>query len=124
MKVCIVEDDEAIRIVMKRLLKKKFSAITEIGECDSAEKALRDIPPFAPDIILVDITLPGMDGIELIIKLRPHCPKAGILVLTGHEIDRFEQTALDAGANGIVSKMDHERLLSFVKKLLARGSLK
>jgi DNA-binding NarL/FixJ family response regulator len=118
MKVYIVEDDEAMRIVLKRLLKRNFSSITAIGEAGSADKAIIEIPPFAPDVVLVDISLPGMDGIELIPILRKQCHNTGFLVLTGHEIDQYKQIALDAGADGIVSKMDDDGLLQAIKELL------
>lgn len=118
MKVYIVEDDEAIRMILKRLLKKNFKTISAIGESEYADKALREVPSFAPDILLVDISLPGTDGIELIKRLRPQCRDAGILVLTGHEIEQFKQAALNAGADGIVSKMDNDELLRSIEKLL------
>jgi DNA-binding NarL/FixJ family response regulator len=117
-KVYIVEDDEAMRIILKRLLKRNFSSITAIGESSSADKAIKEIPSFAPDVVLVDISLPGMDGIELIPKLRQQCHNTGILVLTGHEIDQYKQVALNAGANGIVSKMDDDGLLLAIRKFL------
>lgn len=118
MKVYIVEDDESMRIVLKRLLKKNFHSITAIGECGSADTAIKEIPSFAPDIVLVDISLPGMDGIELIPILRQQYHNTGILVLTGHEIDQYKQIAFDAGANGIVSKMDDDGLLHAIRELL------
>jgi DNA-binding NarL/FixJ family response regulator len=120
MKVYIVEDDEGMRIILKRLMKKNFSSITAIGESLSADDALREIPVFAPDILLVDISLPGMDGLELISKLKPQCRKAGIIVLTGHEIDQYREIALNAGAHGIVSKMDDNGLLQTIREILHR----
>jgi DNA-binding NarL/FixJ family response regulator len=122
MKVYIVEDDESMRIILKRLLRKNFSSITAIGESASAEEALREIPSFAPDIVLVDISLPGIDGIEMIQRLKPQCPDACVLVVTGHDIEPYQQTALKAGAHGIVSKMDDDELLRAVGDLLGRSN--
>lgn len=119
MNVYIVEDDEAIRIILKRLLKRNFSSITDIREYESADKALKDMRYFTPDILLVDISLPGMDGIELIRKLKPRCQNTGIVVLTGHEIDHYKNAALSAGAHSIVSKMDSEGLLRSIRELRA-----
>lgn len=121
MKIYIVEDDESMRIILKRLLKKNFSAITATGESESAEQALREIPSFAPDIVLVDISLPGMDGIEMIRKLKPQYPDLCMLVVTGHDIEPYKQTALKAGAHGIVSKMDDDELLRVVEDLLGES---
>lgn len=119
MKAYIVEDDEAIRIILKRLLKRNFSPVTDICECESADKAVMDIPSFAPDILLVDVSLPGMDGIELIRKIKPQCQNTGIIVLTGYEIDQYKKAALSAGAHDIVSKSDSEGLLRSIRELLA-----
>jgi len=84
----MVEDDESMRFILKRLLRKNFSSITGIGESASAEQALRKIPLFAPDIVLADISLPGMDGLEMTRRLKPQWPDLCILVVTGHDIDR------------------------------------
>jgi DNA-binding NarL/FixJ family response regulator len=118
MKVYIVEDDDSMRIILKRLLRKNFRSITAIGESESAEKALIEIPSFSPDIALVDISLPGMDGIEMIRKLKSIYQVIYILVVTGHDISQYREAALSAGAHGIVSKMDDEELLSAIGKLL------
>ncbi len=119
MRVYIVEDDESMRILLKRLLKRNITSITAIGESNSADKAIKEIPSFTPDIVLVDISLPGMDGIELIPKLRQLCQNARILVLTGHDINNYKLIVLKAGANGIVSKMDDKGLLHAIKELTA-----
>ncbi|MBN1603565.1 MAG: response regulator transcription factor [Chitinispirillaceae bacterium] len=108
-----------IRIILKRLLKRNFSPVTDICECESADKAVMDIPSFAPDILLVDVSLPGMDGIELIRKIKPQCQNTGIIVLTGYEIDQYKKAALSAGAHDIVSKSDSEGLLRSIRELLA-----
>ena len=77
-----------------------------------------EIPAFEADIALVDISLPGMNGIEMIRQLKPRCPKLNILVVTGHEIDSYRQAALQAGANDIVSKYDDELMLDKIRELL------
>ncbi|MDG5816968.1 response regulator transcription factor [Chitinispirillales bacterium ANBcel5] len=120
MKVYIVEDDNSMRFILKRLLRKNFSSITAIGESEDAEQALREIPSFAPDIVLVDISLPGIDGIEMIRRLKPQHPNLCMLVVTCHDIDLYRQTALNAGVCGIVSKMDDDELLRAVGGLFDR----
>jgi DNA-binding NarL/FixJ family response regulator len=117
----IVEDDESMRIILKRLLKKNFPAITVIGESETAEKALEEIPSFNADVVLVDISLPGMSGIELIHQLKTRCQGLCILVVTGHEIELYEKRAHEAGAHGIVSKSEHAELLDAIRELLAKS---
>ena len=121
MKVYVVEDNESMRIILKRLLRKNFPSITDIRESETAEEALEEIPLFNPDLVLVDISLPGMDGIELIRRLKPECQKLCILVVTAHEIELYKKAAFDAGSHGIVSKSDDEELLELIDMLLKKS---
>lgn len=120
MRVFIVEDNADMRFILKRILKKNFPQIEAIGESDSAEEALIEIPNFKPKLVLVDISLPGMDGIELIRRLKPASPALCVLVVTGHELDIYKQSALQAGAIDIISKTDYDLLLKCVAKLLEK----
>lgn len=121
MKAYIVEDNESMRMILRRLLKKNFPSFTEIGESGTAEKALEEIPLFKPNLILVDISLPGMDGIEMIHRLKPDCQKTCILVVTGHEVHLYEEASLKAGAHCIVSKSEDEDLLNAIKDLMEKS---
>ncbi|MFW5774716.1 MAG: response regulator [Chitinivibrionales bacterium] len=123
MKVYIVEDHDSMRLILKRLLKKNFPSITDIGESETAEKAIEEIPSFCPNLVLVDISLPGIDGIEMIRRLKTECREMCILVVTGHEIGMYRQAATDAGAHDIVSKYDDEQLLECIRSFLDTGTL-
>jgi DNA-binding NarL/FixJ family response regulator len=116
-KVYIVEDHEDMRVILKRILLKNISTIQVIGESDTAEKAIQEIPILCPDIVLVDISLPGMDGIELIRIVRSICNSILILVVTAHQIGEYKKEALQAGANDIVSKSDFEMIIDIVRKM-------
>jgi DNA-binding NarL/FixJ family response regulator len=118
MKAYIVEDDESMRFILKRLLKRNFPEINLIGECETAETALVELLNFEADVVLVDISLPGMNGIELIQKIKPNYRNICILVVTGHEVELYKQQAHNAGAYGIVSKSEFTELLESVKALL------
>jgi DNA-binding NarL/FixJ family response regulator len=116
MKVYIIEDDDSMRIILKRLLKKHFQGV-EVKESATAEQALDEIPIYNPELVLVDISLPGMNGIELISILKPKCFYICILVVTGHEVEVYKKAALDAGAHDIISKMEDAKLIQSVKEL-------
>ena len=116
MKTYIVEDNDDMRFILKRLLRKNFPQIEAFGESETAEEALVEIPSFDPNLILVDISLLGMDGIELIRRIKPQSKAASILVVTGHEIEIYKQSALSAGADAIVSKSDYNQLLGMSGK--------
>ncbi len=120
MRAYIVEDDESMRIILKRLLRKNFPFIKEYAESESAEQALAEVPVFSPDLMLVDISLPGIDGIEFIRRIEKQKRGPSILVVTGHEVDMYRQAALNAGADNIVSKADDKSFLKIVAELLEK----
>lgn len=118
MKAYIVEDYEPMRMILRRVLKKNFPSIKSIGESETAEEALIKIPEIKPTIVLVDISLPGMDGIELIRRLKLLCKSLCILVVTAHEVEFYKGKVLKAGAHNIVSKSDFKALICEVRMLL------
>ncbi len=121
MKAYIVEDHEPMRFILKRLLRKNFAEISDIGESEKAEQALQEIPAFNPNLALIDISLPGMDGIEMIRILKPQFAEVSFLVVTGHEVALYKQAALDAGADAIVSKHDNDQILCAIRTILNKN---
>jgi DNA-binding NarL/FixJ family response regulator len=117
-KVYIVEDHEDMRMILKRIIRKNFPHARIAGEGDTAEKAMAEIPVVCPSLVLVDISLPGIDGIELVRRLHPGCPATWFLVVTGHNVDQYQKEALKAGADDIVSKNDFDELISIIGKML------
>lgn len=119
LKAYIVEDHEEIRFLLKRLLLRNFPTIQVVGETESAETAFPVVCKYCPDLVLVDISLPGMDGIEFIRKLRPACEAALILVVTGHEVELYRHEALAAGADDVVSKSDTGMLVQKIQSYVS-----
>ena len=117
-RVYIVEDHEDMRLILKRTLKKNFRDIEISGESETGEQALEDIPSLKPDLVLVDVSLPGIDGIELIRQLRPTQNGILILVVTGHSVELYKDSALKAGAQDIVSKSDMRIMIKSIRQLL------
>lgn len=107
-----------MRMILRRVLKKNFPSIKSVGESETAEEALIKIPVIKPAIVLIDISLPGMDGIELIRRLKLQCKALCILVVTAHEVEFYKDKALKAGAHNIVSKSDFDALINKVRILL------
>jgi len=105
--VFIVEDDVAFcGLLTHALLETKKVRI--VGTSRNAEAALREIPRTRPEVILMDIKLPGMDGIECLRRLKgfPPLSNASVLILTEHADSKYVFDALKAGANGYLLK-DH-----------------
>src|SRR5262245_19614000 len=97
--VCIVEDNAGVREGLVRLLQqtKEFRCLACYA---SGEAALREIPTLVPNVVLMDINLPGMDGVECVRKLHLLNPGIRIVMLTVYEQPDHIFNALSAGAIG------------------------
>ncbi len=102
-RVAIVEDNSALRGRLQSILK-SAPGVCCVGTFSSAEQALEGMIAAQPDVILMDINLPGMSGIECVARLRKDLPVVHVIMLTVYEdSDRIFQ-ALQAGADGYLVK--------------------
>ena len=102
-KVLLVDDHELVRTGIKRLLE-DITDIDVVGEADSGEDALKIAGQDSLDVILMDINMPGMGGLEATRKLMHINPDLKIIIVTMHEDDLFAQRLLKAGATGYLTK--------------------
>lgn len=102
-KVAIVEDQAAVRAGIAEMIEAP-PVVTCVGQFGDAEGGLKNIPALNPDVVLMDLALPGIDGIEAIRRLRLVHPTIQILVLTVYQDDDRIFESLKAGANGYVLK--------------------
>jgi DNA-binding NarL/FixJ family response regulator len=103
LRVAIVEDKREVMKSWCRLID-SFPDIKCVCSCPSGEEALRLIPPAKPDVILMDIFLPRMSGIECTARLKVLLPQIQIIILTAADDDELVFLALEAGANGYLLK--------------------
>jgi len=101
--VIVVEDDRGLREQLVTILN-SAPGIRCIGACPSAEDALRLVPVKHPDVVLMDIRLPGMSGIDCVAELRQVLPDLQIIMLTVYEDSESIFRALKAGAEGYLVK--------------------
>lgn len=102
-KVVLVEDKSEVRDSWSKLIN-ALPGFSCIRVCSSGEEALRVIPTVQPDVVLMDIFLPRMSGIECTAQLKTLLPKIQILILTAVEDDELVFMALQAGADGYLLK--------------------
>jgi DNA-binding NarL/FixJ family response regulator len=120
--VVIVEDDRALRQQIVDILG-SASDIRCIGAFASAEEALKAIPTKAPDVVLMDIKLPGMSGIDCVAKLKRMLPSLQIIMVTIFEDSERIFRALKAGASGyLVKSRPPEQLLEAIRDVHTGGS--
>lgn len=103
-KVMHVEDDECIRIVAEMAL--SDVAGFEVLSCDGAEAALEQVVAFAPDLILLDVMMPKMDGLQTLAELKkiPSLATTPIVFMTAKIQPSEKQVYIDAGAVGVIEK--------------------
>jgi len=101
--ICVVEDDAGFRNGLLRLLA-RTSDCHCLGSYPSAEAALQGIPKMAPKVVLMDLNLPGMNGVDCVRKLKSLLPWVQIIMLTVYEDPDQIYNALSAGATGYLLK--------------------
>ena len=102
-KILIVEDHTLLRAGIKSLLSQDHD-LEIVGEATNGRDAVRAIDKLAPDLVLTDLSMPGMNGIEAITDIKRSFPKTLVLVLTVHREDEFIHESLRAGADGYILK--------------------
>ncbi len=101
--VMLVDDHAVVRMGF-RLLLEGSSDIKVVGEAESGEEACRKYPELKPDVVVMDISMPGIGGIEAIDRILAREPAARILVLSAHEDAMHARRVLKAGAAGYLTK--------------------
>lgn len=102
-RVLLVDDHTLLRQGLRNMLELNPN-IQVVGEARDGEEALAKTAEVSPDIVLMDITLPGTDGIEATRKIKEHYPKVDVIVLTMHVDDYHAFEAIRAGASGYLTK--------------------
>lgn len=121
--ICIVEDNSDIRHALEQILQMSPSDITWLGSCSNGEEALQKIPVLRPDVVLMDINLGGMNGIECVRQLKPQFPEILYMMCTVYEDDEKIFEALEAGANGyILKKTTPSKMLDAIRELYDGGA--
>jgi DNA-binding NarL/FixJ family response regulator len=122
LRLCLVEDDARVRSLMAGWLQREpgFDVVAQFG---STEAAVAELPNARPDIVLVDINLPGQSGIECVRQLKPRLPTTQFAMVTVYEdADRIFQ-ALAVGATGYLLKQTpRAELIAAIRELHAGGS--
>ena len=121
-KVSIVDDDDGIRSGLATLIR-RAPALKLLGEYADAETAVKEIPGKVPDVVLMDINLPGMNGVECVRQLKAALPKLQILMLTVYEDSDSLFNSFKAGASGyLLKRTASSRLLEAIHEVNMGGS--
>jgi len=117
-RIFIVDDHTLLRAGLRALLTQDPD-LEVVGEADNGHDAIREIASLAPDLILMDISMRGMNGIETIVDIKRRNPDARVLVLTIHKADEYILASLRAGADGYMLKdATHDELRVAMRSIL------
>jgi DNA-binding NarL/FixJ family response regulator len=121
-KIAIVEDDARVRGSLAELID-STGGFCCVSQHPSAENALVGLMVTRPEVVLMDINLPGMNGVECVRRLKELLPKTQVLMLTVYENTSIIFSALAAGASGyLLKKSSPEKLIEAIREVHAGGS--
>ncbi len=118
-RILIVDDNDVFRQILKTTLQESFPTIA-IGEAADGDEALEKVDTSLPDLIFMDIRLPGENGLELTKKIKATHPNITILILTCYDTPDYREFAFQYGADHFLAKtdLDHTELEELVKSYL------
>jgi CheY-like chemotaxis protein len=119
-KILIVEDNDHFRQTLRSLLDARFPSMS-FEEARDGSEALEKVNAFDPDLIFMDIKLPGQSGLELTKRIRHSNAEVKIIILTSYDLPEYREAARVGGANHFVSKGSSkaEEILALVENMLS-----
>jgi len=117
-RILIVDDSKFMRMLLADLLTRNGF---EVLEAESGEQAVKVFLEESPDLVTLDILMPGRDGIETLQDLRAQSPDARVVMVTALGMEDYIKRALDSGADGFILKpFSAEKVLETVQEVLER----
>lgn len=122
--ILLVEDNVTFRRVLKQSLHECFPCMT-IAEAVAGEEALRKIDTLLPNLIFMDIKLPGENGLELTRKIKATHPETPIIILTSYDVLEYRQAAYESGADSFLVKGSFTlgELITMVESLISASDV-
>jgi DNA-binding NarL/FixJ family response regulator len=122
-RVALIDDHDLLRRGIKTMLETEADFVI-VGEASDGAEALKLVEESVPDVVLIDVIMPNMDGIEATKQIKDAFPNIGVVVLSGHDERQFLFDALKAGASGYLLKTaDLDEVVETVRSA-ARGEAK
>ena len=120
-RVLLADDHSIVRAGLRRLVEDAGDMVV-VAEAADGREAISKVQESLPDVVVIDLSMPGMDGLEVVGRLLSRDPKLPVLILTMHEEEQYVVRAIEAGAMGYVTKRSAaEQLLKAIRKVHAGG---
>ncbi|OFZ53849.1 MAG: DNA-binding response regulator [Bdellovibrionales bacterium RIFOXYC1_FULL_54_43] len=123
-RLVLADDHTVLRVGLRSFLEEQTSPVFEVvGEAQSGEQAVQLVERFQPDLLLLDLSMPGMGGLETTLELRKRGNQSKILILTQFSESIYLRRLLEAGANGYILKSARgEELISSIRAVISGGT--
>jgi DNA-binding NarL/FixJ family response regulator len=120
-KILLADDHSIVRAGLRRIVEESGD-MEVVAEAADGREAIQLVHKKVPDVAVIDISMPGLDGLEVVSQLRTYHPKLPILILTMHEEGQYVVRAIEAGAMGYITKQSApEQLVKAIRKVHAGG---
>jgi two-component system C4-dicarboxylate transport response regulator DctD len=120
--ILLVDDDAGLLEVFPQTIEYHLAQV-RVTACDSAEAALRHIHSGHYDLVITDLNMPGMKGLEFTRRVKALCPETAVLIITAHGDEEVQREAVRAGADGFIRKpFDRNQVTVSVEEALQRSS--
>ena len=117
-KVLLADDHSIVRAGLRRLVEESGD-MEVVAEAADGDEAIRQIRALRPDVAVIDLSMPQIDGLEVIHRIHPEFPDLPILVLTMHAENQYVVRAIEAGAMGYITKQSApEQLVRAIRKVI------
>jgi NarL family two-component system response regulator YdfI len=120
-RLVVVDDHRVVRSGLRAMLEEGGTEFALVGEAADGAQALRVVAALQPDVVLMDVRMPGLDGIEAIVRIRQEWPRIAMLILTTYNEDDLMIRGLQAGACGYLLKDTELDVLLQSIRTAARG---
>jgi two-component system, NarL family, invasion response regulator UvrY len=118
-KVLLADDHSIVRDGLRRIVEESED-MQVIAEAADGREAIEQVHKTSPDVAIIDISMPGLDGLEVINQLKLYYPDLPILILTMHEEGQYVVRAIEAGAMGYITKQSaSEQLVKAIRKVFS-----
>lgn len=120
LRVLVVDDHSVVRVGLRTLLESEPD-LAVVGQAGNGMEAVAAVQQLRPDVVVMDISMPQMDGLEATRRIRAQCPSTHVLILTVHAQERYLFPVLKAGASGYVLKSTVDTELVNAIRTVAQG---
>ena len=119
--IVIVDDDLDFRLIVRALVKPEADSIQVVGEAEDGEKGLAVVRRERPDVVITDLVMPRMNGVELTRRVRDELPDTRIILISSYAEEAYQLMASDSGADAFVNKrVITDSLLPAIRDVMRR----